>query len=39
MAMYAGESVALVNDVVPAAQLVRSLAAGAEARLVQAQPR
>ncbi|MEY2477483.1 MAG: nitronate monooxygenase [Actinomycetota bacterium] len=38
MAMYAGESVALVNDVVPAAQLVRSLAEGAEALLGQARP-
>ncbi|MCC9311434.1 nitronate monooxygenase [Kitasatospora sp. RB6PN24] len=33
MAMYAGESAALVDTVVPAAQLVRSLADGAEARL------
>lgn len=37
MAMYAGESVALVDNVVPAAQLVRSLADGAEARLTSAQ--
>jgi len=33
MAMYAGESVALVNTVLPASQLVRSLAEGAEALL------
>lgn len=33
MAMYAGESVVLVNDVMPAAQLVRSLAEGAESLL------
>jgi nitronate monooxygenase len=38
MAMYAGESVVLVNDVVPAAQLARSLAEGAEALLRQACP-
>lgn len=36
MAMYAGESVVLVNDIVPAGQLVRSLAEGAEALLGQA---
>jgi hypothetical protein len=35
MAMYAGESVALVNDIVPAARLVRLLAEGAEALLGQ----
>ena len=33
MAMYAGESVALVNSVLPASQLVRLLSEGAEARL------
>jgi nitronate monooxygenase len=33
MAMYAGEPVALVDTVVSAAQLVRSLADGAQARL------
>jgi nitronate monooxygenase len=37
MAMYAGESAALVDTVVPAAQLVRSLADGAEARLASVQ--
>ena len=31
MAMYAGESVALVNSVLPASQLVRTLGEGAEA--------
>jgi hypothetical protein len=35
MAMYAGESVALVNTVLPASQLVRSLAQGAEALMLQ----
>jgi hypothetical protein len=36
--MYAGESVALVNTVLPASDLVRSLAEGAEALLKTAQP-
>jgi nitronate monooxygenase len=36
MCMYAGESVALVNTVLPASDLVRSLAEGAEALLKQA---
>ncbi len=38
MAMYAGESVALINTVLTASQLVRSLAEGAEALLETAQP-
>ncbi len=33
MCMYAGESVALVNTVLPASPLVRSLAEGAESLL------
>jgi hypothetical protein len=33
MCIYAGESVALVNNVLPASQLVRSLAAEAESLL------
>ena len=37
MCMYAGESVALVNTVLPASRLVRSLAEGAEALLKTAQ--
>jgi nitronate monooxygenase len=39
MCMYAGESVALVNDVVPAADLVRSLADGAAELLTAASSR
>ena len=39
MCMYAGESVALVNTVLPASQLVRSLAEGAEALLETVQRR
>jgi NAD(P)H-dependent flavin oxidoreductase YrpB (nitropropane dioxygenase family) len=37
MAMYAGESVRLVNDLLPASQLVRSLVEGAEERLSRVQ--
>ena len=38
MAMYAGESVALVTTVLPASQLVRALVEGAEALLETVQP-
>jgi hypothetical protein len=38
MCMYAGESVALVNTVLPASLLVRSLAEDAGALLKTAQP-